>query len=187
MDTSHINGETDLRPSSAIIHGSHIAGLFGERSFEKYLISNIQRGNAPLRVRQMSAFASILAGSIKDFQQSVDRSIVKGTLNDVFGKQTQLADDCLIMRECKLEKTVSFIVGVAVSANADSSDQSTKLLENSKFVSIKTSKGRLALVTNSFYLIWLMMTCASTLLLMNTAAHNFVQQWSSFINFVRPL
>ena len=82
------------------------------------------------------------------------------------------------MRECKLEKTVSFIVGVTVAAHADSSSKSTKLLEKHKYLSIKTSKGRLALAANAFCLLWGMITCASALLLMNKAMqHNSIEPW----------
>ena len=47
VDTSHVNGEPDPYPRSAIIHSSHIDGSFNEKSLEKYLLSNIQKGNAP--------------------------------------------------------------------------------------------------------------------------------------------
>ena len=126
----------------------------------------------------MSTFALLLAGSVIDFQRSVDWSVVKGTLQDVYGHETQLVDDCLIMRECKLERTVSFIVGVTVASNADSSSKSIKLLERHKSLSIKTSKGRLALAANSFCLLWGMATCASALLLINKAMwQNFIEPW----------
>ena len=113
----------------------------------------------------------------------MDCSIVRGTLRDVYNnreRDIQLVDNCLIRRECKIEKTdrLAFVVGVAIAANADSSSKSTKLLEQHKFLSIKTSKGRLALAANSFFLLWLMMTCTSALLLTNTARrHNVIQHW----------
>ena len=160
VDTSHVNGEPDPCPRSSIIRNDHVDGSFNERNLENYLLRNVHQG------------------SVKDFQRSVDFSIVKGTLQDVFQRSNPLTDDCLIMRECKVEKTVSFIVGIAVAANADSSSKSTKLLEKHKFLSIKTSSGRLALAANSFFLLWLMMTCTSTLLLANTAMrHKIIQHW----------
>lgn len=160
VDTSHVNGEPDPCPRSAVIRHEHIDGPFNERNLERYLLRNVR------------------AGCVKDFQRSVDFSIVQGVLQDTYEKNIPLVDDCLIMRECKVEKTVSFIVGVAVAANADSSSKSTKLLEKHKFLSIKTSSGRLALAANSFFLLWLMMTCTSTLLLASTAMrHRLIQHW----------
>ena len=49
VDTSHVNGEPDPYPRSAIIHNSHIDGSFNERPLEKYLETNIQKGDTLLR------------------------------------------------------------------------------------------------------------------------------------------
>jgi hypothetical protein len=129
----------------------------------------------------------VLAGAIRELKRSVDALTIEGALLDVYAEERYrqeqdagnlqqashfqtfaLGEDCLIMRECKIEKTVSYIVGVAIAPNVDTSTKSTKLLEKHKFLNMKTSKGRLALAANSFFLLWLMITCSSALLLVST-------------------
>ena len=127
VDTSNVNGETDPDPRSAILvpRNSRIdEDSFNKERLEKYLDTNVKNGDwlcvAKLGIAPIWLFC---AGSIKGFQRSVDCSIVRGTLRNVWNnreRDIQLNDNCLVRRECKVEKTdrLAFVVGVAIAANA---------------------------------------------------------------------